>query len=262
MTRIGKFWTDSVAYVALALGAGLSIAGNVADTYRVREHLTDELDIVMAVAWPALVVLMVEIFVSTRWRGLGLAMQCLRWLGCVSIGAMAMTVSWVHLNDLMASRGQMAIVAILGPLAIDALAIMATALILAGRGHSGQVDTREDTTTPVQDIDVDRVVDKHLAGWDMALATEMAEDMDALARERVRPVDQWTLEAVQDIRPVSPAPVRPESVPAEARILFEAWATAGAGRPPVGEADRAVAAAAGVTPRSARRWRTSLGIRA
>lgn len=133
MTTLGKLWTDAVAYVALILGAGLSIAGNVADTYRSRAAATDPLDIVMAVAWPALVVLMVEIFVSTRWTGLAWPMQLLRWLGTLSIGGMAMRVSWVHLNDLMASRGQKADVAILGPLAIDCLAIMATALILAGR---------------------------------------------------------------------------------------------------------------------------------
>lgn len=144
MTALGKLWTDAVAYVALILGAGLSIAGNVADTYRTRAASTDPLDIVMAVAWPALVVLMVEIFVSTRWTGLSWPMQLLRWLGTLAIGGMAMRVSWVHLNDLMASRGQKADVAILGPLAIDCLAIMATALILAGRrgqrlGHdSGQ----------------------------------------------------------------------------------------------------------------------------
>jgi hypothetical protein len=133
MTALGKLWTDAVAYVALILGAGLSIAGNVADTYRGRGQATDLLDIVMAVAWPALVVLMVEIFVSPRWVGLSWPMQLLRWLGTLSIGGMAMRVSWVHLNDLMASRGQKADVAILGPLAIDCLAIMATALILAGR---------------------------------------------------------------------------------------------------------------------------------
>lgn len=133
MTALGKLWTDAVAYVALILGAGLSVAGNVADTYRTRAAATDPLDIVMAVAWPALVVLMVEIFVSTRWTGLAWPMQLLRWLGTLAIGGMAMRVSWVHLNDLMASRGQKADVAILGPLAIDCLAIMATALILAGR---------------------------------------------------------------------------------------------------------------------------------
>lgn len=139
MTKLGQIWTDSVAYVALILGAGLSIAGNVADTYRTRQGATDVLDIVMAVAWPALVILMVEIFVSARWTGLGWPMQVLRWLGTLSIGAMAMRVSWVHLNDLMSSRGQETDVAVLGPLAIDALAIMATALILAGRGQVNPV---------------------------------------------------------------------------------------------------------------------------
>ena len=140
MTKLGKLWTDAVAYVALTIGAGLSVAGNVADTYRTRGHATDVLDIVMAVSWPVLVVLMVEIFVSTRWTGLEWPMQGLRWLGTLAIGGMAMRVSWVHLNDLMSSRGQKADVAILGPLAIDCLAIMATALILAGRRTVSKVE--------------------------------------------------------------------------------------------------------------------------
>lgn len=140
MTKLGKFWTDSVAYLALTIGAGLSIAGNVADTARTRGQDMDVLDIVMAVSWPALVVLMVEIFVSTRWTGLAWPMQVLRWLGTVAIGGMAMRVSWVHLNDLMIHRDQKADVAIFGPLAIDCLAIMATALILAGRRTVAKVE--------------------------------------------------------------------------------------------------------------------------
>ena len=143
MSKIGKLWTDAVAYVALAIGAGLSIAGNVADTFRTRGQDMDTLDIVMAVSWPALVILMVEIFVSTRWTGLNWPMQVLRWAGTLAIGGMAMRVSWVHLNDLMASRGQKVDVAILGPLAIDALAIMATALILAGRRTVATPDVGE-----------------------------------------------------------------------------------------------------------------------
>lgn len=156
MSRLGKFWTDAVAYVALAIGAGLSIAGNVADTFRTRGQDMDVLDIVMAVSWPALVILMVEIFVSTRWTGLEWPMQWLRWIGTLAIGGMAMRVSWVHLNDLMASRGQKADVAILGPLAIDALAIMATALILAGRRTVATVSTVQaadmDTSAPVRTV--------------------------------------------------------------------------------------------------------------
>lgn len=134
MSKISGFWTDSVAYVALILGAGVSVAGNIADTFRTRGVATDGLDIFLASFWPAVVVLTVHLFVSARWPARW-TMQIFRWLGCVSIGAMAMRVSWVHLNDLMLSRGQEVDVAILGPLAIDFLAIMATALILAGRGQ-------------------------------------------------------------------------------------------------------------------------------
>jgi hypothetical protein len=159
MTKLGKLWTDAVAYVALVLGSGVSIAGNVADTYRTRGAATDGLDLFLAAFWPATVVLTVELFVNKRWVGLAWPMQVLRWAGCIAIGGMAMRVSWVHLNDLMASRGQKADVAILGPLAIDALAIMATALILAGRrGHGhvsadidghGHVRPHADTDYPV-----------------------------------------------------------------------------------------------------------------
>ena len=70
MTKIGKFWTDSVAYVALVTGAAVSIAGNVVDTQRSRGMQMDSLDVVMAALFPALVVLMVEVFVSSRWNGL------------------------------------------------------------------------------------------------------------------------------------------------------------------------------------------------
>lgn len=141
MSKVGKLWTDSTAYLALIIGAGLSIAGNVADTFRTRGQATDALDIILAIAWPALVVLMVEIFVSARWVGLAWPMQILRWAGTLAIGGMAMLVSWIHLNDLMATRNQGPVVATCGPLAIDLLAIMATALILAGRRTVANMST-------------------------------------------------------------------------------------------------------------------------
>jgi hypothetical protein len=132
MSLIGKLWTGAVAYVSLLAGAGLSIAGNVADTYRMRGTATDALDVILAGAAPALVLLTVEMFVSPRWapdRGF----QALRWLGCGLIGSLAMLVSWVHLHDLLATRGQLEIVSVAWPFAIDGMAIMATGLILSTR---------------------------------------------------------------------------------------------------------------------------------
>jgi hypothetical protein len=273
-TKAGQIWTDSVAYVALFTGAGLSIAGNVANVVRTRGAEVDSLDVVLAVAFPALVVLMVEVFVSSRWRGLSWPMQILRWLGTLSIGAVAMRVSWVHLNELMASRGQSADVATLGPLAIDFLAIMATALILAGRGRSVpapvHVDTPEEIlanrqaeldrklarTAPLVDVQPEHLgnADEYLARLDKDVDT--AGDMwtrlasDASGQEPTLPV------------PVSPAPAsraKVDTIPDTAKELYLAWTRADESeRPRVGQADMLVAAEHGVSTRTARGWRAAL----
>jgi hypothetical protein len=141
MSKISKLWTGAVAYVSLLVGAGLSVAGNLADTYRTRGADVDTLDKVMAAGWPILVLLAIEMFVSPRWSTARM-FQAWRWLGCLAVGGMAMVVSWTHLHDLMASRGQLYVVSVLGPLAIDGMAIMATGLILSTRvrGHAGTDD--------------------------------------------------------------------------------------------------------------------------
>lgn len=150
MTKLGKLWTGAVAYVSLLVGAGLSVAGNLADTYRTRGADIDNLDKVMAAGWPILVLLAIEMFVSPRWSPARM-FQVWRWVGCLAVGGMAMVVSWTHLHDLMADRGQLFIVSVLGPLAIDGMAIMATGLILSTRVR-GHIRTSADTDMPNQDV--------------------------------------------------------------------------------------------------------------
>jgi hypothetical protein len=293
MTKIGKFWTDSIAYISLLVSAGLSLAGNVVDTYRIRGAATDALDIWLAITWPGLVVLMVHVFVSARWIGLSRWMQALRWLGCLSVGAVAMRASWIHLNDLLVSRGQVADVAMFGPLAIDFLAIMSTALILAGRtrshaGHVGQMATdtlagqlatslaRPDTatyykgrrTTYVPDMDrlstpVDKLVDNAPdTDTDNGLDTDVASEASSwlatldMARQDTSSTPAFPV----DIQPVSPAApsnrVQRGAVPADVLAGLTAWwATNEDTRPGGTEVDAWVAADAGVSTRTARRWR-------
>jgi hypothetical protein len=266
--RIGQLWTDSVAYVALLTGAGLSIAGNVANVLRTRGAATDMLDIVLAVAFPALVVLMVEVFVSSRWRGLTWPMQILRWLGCLSIGAVAMRVSWVHLNELMSNRGQTADVATLGPLAIDFLAIMATALILAGRGQVRVQPVQVDTSAVQAPVQVDSAVDRWPAAWPASAvqdvlpedeASGIADEASVWLALQDRVLDSTTTPA-HPITTVSLSnQVKPESVPADAADLIRAWIDADPSeRPAAGVADRLVAAALSRDARTARRWRTAV----
>lgn len=276
MTKIGKLWTDSVAYVALLTGAGLSIAGNVANVVRTRGLDTDTLDIVLAVAFPALVVLMVEVFVSSRWRGLSWPMQTLRWAGCLSIGAVAMRVSWVHLNELMTNRGQTADVATLGPLAIDFLAIMATALILAGRGQVKVLDSPNGwVSTPLANAldtfasgeDLDALVDKWVnaplaANQQVAAAMSVpAPAMDSESDLFARLEREFA--APDPIVPVSPGPAAPTARTTSGRRArlsqddsAEAWHLAAQGRAnglSAGEISELLAGHYGVSSRTIRR---------
>src|SRR4051794_19355554 len=106
MTIIGKVWTAGIAYVALAVGAGLSIMYNVVDTMTVRGPALDVFDVITAVAAPAIVLLMVEMFVSRIWIGQPWHIQVIRWLATLAIGGVAMRTSWTHGHDFMAGRGQ------------------------------------------------------------------------------------------------------------------------------------------------------------
>jgi hypothetical protein len=266
--KLSKLWAGAIAYVALLVGAGLSVAGNVADTYRTRGGATDALDVILAGAWPVLVLLTIELFVSRRWspeRGF----QVLRWAGCLAIGSMAMMVSWVHLHDLLDSRGQIIPVATGGPLAIDGMAIMATGLLLSTRGlrrlatmaTGTPVLTQANAPVAYFAGDVDE-------GW-------MA-DVEAEHRERAsRPGDDLFARLEQELGgdstaavpviPVSGPPalarsneVKPESVPATAVELFRAWLEAPAtDRPTAGTMHALVAGAHEVSPRTARRWWTA-----
>lgn len=254
MTKLGKFWTGAVAYVSLGVGAGLSVAGNLADTYRTRGDAVDTLDRFLAAGWPVLVLLAIEMFVSPRWSAKRM-FQVWRWVGCLAVGGMAMVVSWTHLHDLMASRGQLAIVAILGPLAIDGMAIMATGLILSTRTRGQAVATGHT---------VANALDTNIEQPGHALATEPGapwpEDMSKLmswtsgheqaldiATKGVGDEIERELKAAM----AKPAPVAP-GVPDEARAYIQAW------EPSLvrsGEVDAFIAGHFGISTRTARRWR-------
>lgn len=141
MTKLSTYWAAAVAYVSLIVGAGLSVAGNLADTYRLRADLVDGVDVALAIGPPLASLLVAELFVSAwprRW-----SVQSVRWVATLVVGSLAMIVSWLHIHELLLARGQHLLVATLWPLAIDGLAIMAMAKILVTRGH-GQMATAEE----------------------------------------------------------------------------------------------------------------------
>lgn len=268
MTKLGKFWTGAVAYVSLGVGAGLSVAGNLADTYRTRGDAVDTLDRFLAAGWPVLVLLAIEMFVSPRWSAKRM-FQVWRWVGCLAVGGMAMVVSWTHLHDLMASRGQLAIVSILGPLAIDGMAIMATGLILSTRTRGQAVANHVATGHTVANV-LDTLATGQAVsdGHDWTMASEPGapwpEDMSKLmswTSGHEQALDVVTKGVGDEIerelkaamaKPVAkPAPAVP-GVPDEARAYIQAW------EPSLvrsGEVDAFIAGHFGISTRTARRWR-------
>lgn len=250
MNRITKAWTYGVAYLSLAVGSGVSIAGNIADTYRVATtaaRTVDSLDIAISVFWPAAVLLAIEMFVSRLWPRTA-PMQTLRWLGSLGIGFVAMYVSWHHLADLLSSRGQDSVVSWIGPLAIDGLAIMATGLILSSRGH------KLEPAITVTEAD-------HLSIPEAPIATQPMPEWTA---EDAAMLAAWErdMERLEDAVPVSPAPalarsneIKPESVPDEAKTYFWAYDTTPRGvRPTKTDMYALIGAEFGISTRSARRW--------
>lgn len=189
MNKATKFWTGAVAYVSLGVGSGVSIAGNVADTFRTRPLGVDAVDVILAVFAPLAVLLVIEMFVSTLWPETW-GPQVIRWVSTVLFGAVAGYVSWHHLSDLLLSRGQDPLLSRVEPLAIDGLAIMATALILSSRRARGQVDKPVDTkltlTTVLEDKDQDT-----LSRWTGPVATEadVQESEAAFRGDLSTPVD-------------------------------------------------------------------------
>jgi hypothetical protein len=165
MKNLGKLWTGAVAYVSLLVGAGLSVAGNLADTDRVRGDAVDAVDIVLAVGPPLATLLVAELFVSEWPRRF--SVQSVRWVTTAVVGSLATVVSWLHIHELLVSRGQLALVSVLWPIAIDGLAIMAMAKLLVVRMSHVPVDT--DTVVPPPAV----------PGQDKPLDTDTAVPADA-----------------------------------------------------------------------------------
>lgn len=223
MTKIGKLWTGAVAYVSLLVGAGLSVAGNLADTYRIRGSLTDAVDIVLAVGPPLASLLVAELFVSAWPRKL--SVQSIRWAGTLSVGLLATVVSWLHINELLMARGQLTLVAILWPLAIDGLAIMAMAKILVTRGHVATVVTFRALSTDSdgrlvatgQPVDMDMATDT----WTPDMGT--GADMDTSVTDDQLVAIRDTLSADMDTSVTQPMPPFTEEDAARMATELDQW---------------------------------------
>lgn len=258
MNKLSQLWTAGIAYVALSVGAGLSIMYNVLETMAVRGLLLGVPDLITAVAMPGIVVLMVEMFVSRWWIGRPWYMQVVRTAATAGIGGVAMRASWTHGHAWMLSHGQTKDVAMAWPLAIDLLAIVATALILAGRrtpvasGHVATLDLATEAhvghwplATPV-----DEPLANDLANWDAGVDRAIGQAGQELADD----AERWLATGQAKAVPVISGQV---DVPDSVRVEIKGWLNAGQDVAK-GELDNRLATENKVSPRTARRWRAQV----
>jgi DNA-binding transcriptional ArsR family regulator len=129
----GRSW----AYLGALVGAGVSVAANVAHSYVPPAGAAASWSphigaVVGAVFWPVALLVAIEVLARVAWPAGG------RWLivrfgGLGPVATVAAVVSYRHLSGLLSFYGEDALTATVGPLAVDGLMVMATGALLATR---------------------------------------------------------------------------------------------------------------------------------
>lgn len=143
---VGRGW----AYVGAYLGASASIAANVAHSFVPWAGAPVGWSpaggaVVSAVFWPVALLVAVEIFARTAWPA-GKRWAALRWLGLVPVALVAAIVSYRHMSGLLTFYREDPVTALIGPLAVDSLMVIATAALI---GTSPARRNREEPAPPV-----------------------------------------------------------------------------------------------------------------
>jgi hypothetical protein len=131
LSKSGRGW----AYVGAMLGGLVSVAANVAHSYvppagALSDWSPETGAVVGAVFWPVAVFVAVEILARTAWPT-GARWTAMRFLGLLPVALVAAVVSYRHLSGLLSHYGEDDLTAVIGPLAVDGLMVMATGALIA-----------------------------------------------------------------------------------------------------------------------------------
>ncbi len=145
----GRAW----AYAGAALGGAVSVAANEAHSYVPPAGARPDWHpqagaVAIAAFWPVALLLALEILARNPLPR-GLQWVLVR-LGLVPVAAVAAVVSYRHMSGLLAWYGEERLTAVLGPLAVDGLMVMAAGVLLSrtvALDTAGQVSTPK-TSTP------------------------------------------------------------------------------------------------------------------
>ena len=122
-------------YAGAVLGGLVSIAANVAHSYVAPTGAPVSWRpatgaVVGAVFWPIALFIAIEILARTSWPT-GARWVFIRFAGLLPVALVAAIVSYFHLSGLLVHYRESALIAHLGPLAVDGLMIMSSAAVMA-----------------------------------------------------------------------------------------------------------------------------------
>ncbi len=132
-TSDGRSW----AYLGALVGAGVSVAANVAHSYVPPTGAGPGWSphagaVVGAVFWPLALLVAIEVLARVAWPA-GARWLLVRFGGLGPVALVAAVVSYRHLSGLLGFYGEDGITSMVGPLAVDGLMVMATGALLATR---------------------------------------------------------------------------------------------------------------------------------
>ena len=132
-TSEGRSW----AYLGALVGAGVSVAANVAHSYVPPTGAGPGWSphagaVVGAVFWPVALLVAIEVLARVAWPA-GARWLVVRFGGLGPVALVAAVVSYRHLSGLLSFYGEDGITSTVGPLAVDGLMVMATGALLATR---------------------------------------------------------------------------------------------------------------------------------
>jgi HTH domain len=158
----GRGW----AYAGAVLGGAVSVAANVAHSFVPPAGETDWQPqtgaVVGAVFWPVALFVAVEILARITWPA-GRRWVALRYAGLLPVTAVAAVVSYRHLSGLLAFYKEDRLTALIGPLAVDGLMVMASSALVATAVRKAVKPVAEPDssaeTTPAPDAQPDGAAD-------------------------------------------------------------------------------------------------------
>lgn len=156
----GKTRSNAIPWTAFLLGAGASIAANVAHA---AERNADGTDIgaMLFAAWaPVALLLVAEMMVrGQRPRGL---LSAVEWVGAFLVALAAAVVSYGHMRGLLLQYGESELVAVLLPLSVDGLVVVASVALAAGRRNKAEQQRKDEERGTEQQRDEERKEERNV----------------------------------------------------------------------------------------------------